>query len=109
MKRRTFLGAAAAALPLSRLKLSADTAPPVPVARAFDLARVTLQPSQFLDAMQVNRRFVIGMDPDRLLHTFRITAGLPTSAQPLGGWEAPDNELRGHYTGHYLSACALLS
>jgi Beta-L-arabinofuranosidase, GH127 len=27
---------------------------------------------------------------------------------PLGGWEAPDNELRGHYVGHYLSACALI-
>ena len=47
--------------------------------------------------------------PDRLLHTFRINAGLPSSAQPLGGWEAPDCELRGHYAGgHYLSACALM-
>jgi DUF1680 family protein len=25
----------------------------------------------------------------------------------LGGWEAPKSELRGHFTGHYLSACAL--
>ena len=56
---------------------------------------------------QVNRRFLLGQDPDRLLHTFRLTAGLPSAAEPLGGWEAPDNELRGHYTGHYLSACAL--
>jgi DUF1680 family protein len=39
---------------------------------------------------------------------FRVTAGLPSSAAPLGGWEAPDNELRGHYTGHHLSALALL-
>ncbi|HEX5437316.1 MAG TPA: beta-L-arabinofuranosidase domain-containing protein, partial [Gemmatimonadaceae bacterium] len=45
----------------------------------------------------------------RLLHMFRVTAGLPSSAEPLGGWEAPDNELRGHFAGgHYLSACALL-
>jgi DUF1680 family protein len=57
----------------------------------------------------VNRRFVLGQDPDRLLHTFRLTAGLPTSAEPIGGWEAPNNELRGHFTGHYLSACALIS
>lgn len=27
----------------------------------------------------------------------------------MGGWEAPDCELRGHYVGHYLSACALVS
>jgi len=44
---------------------------------------------------------------DRLLHNFRLNAGLPTSAVPLGGWEAPKSELRGHFTGHYLSACAL--
>ena len=49
------------------------------------------------------------LDPDRLLHMFRVTAGLPSSAQALGGWEAPDNELRGHFTGHYLSACAQLA
>ncbi|HEY2806800.1 MAG TPA: beta-L-arabinofuranosidase domain-containing protein [Gemmatimonadales bacterium] len=110
MKRRSFLGAAAAAIPLARLRLPRSTpGAPVPVALPFDLDRVTLQPGAFLDAMHVNRRFVMGMDPDRLLHTFRLTAGLPTSAQPLGGWEAPDNELKGHYTGHYLSACALLT
>ena len=48
-------------------------------------------------------------DPDRLLHMFRVTAGLPSQAAPLGGWEAPVNELRGHFTGHFLSACAQMS
>ncbi len=110
MRRRIFLGAVASALPLLRARLPLGTATaPAPIARPFELGRVTLQAGPFLDAMQVNRRFVMGMDPDRLLHTFRITAGLPTTAQPLGGWEAPENELRGHYTGHYLSACAMLS
>jgi hypothetical protein len=41
------------------------------------------------------------------LHNFRLTAGLPSSAQPLGGWEEPKVELRGHFVGHYLTACAL--
>jgi hypothetical protein len=37
-----------------------------------------------------------------------LTAGLPSSAEPLGDWEKPDCELRGHFAGgHYLSACAL--
>ena len=54
------------------------------------------------------------LDPDRLLYTFRANAGLPTGdAKPLGGWEQPENgtrasELRGHFTGHFLSASALL-
>ncbi len=32
----------------------------------------------------------------------------PRTPKPLGGWEAPNGELRGHFEGHYLSACALL-
>src|SRR5262249_29492243 len=32
----------------------------------------------------------------------------PSKAQQLGGWERPDIELRGHFMGHYLSACALM-
>lgn len=80
-----------------------------PLVRPFDLARVRLHPGPFLDAMLVNRRFLMAQDPDRLLHMFRVTAGLPSTAEPLGGWEAPVNELRGHYTGHYLSALAQMS
>lgn len=78
------------------------------LAQPFDLADVRLLPGPFLDATEVNRRYLLGLDPDRLLHMFRVTAGLPSSAAPLGGWEAPDNELRGHFVGHYLSACALM-
>ena len=78
------------------------------VARPFELSQVRLRPGAALDAMNVNRRHLLAYDPDRLLHMFRLTAGLPTSAEPLGGWEAPNNELRGHFTGHYLSACALM-
>lgn len=77
--------------------------------QSFPLSAVRLLPGPALDALQINRSYLMALDPDRLLHMFRITAGLPSSAQPLGGWEAPDNELRGHFTGHYLSACALLA
>jgi DUF1680 family protein len=77
--------------------------------RPFDLQSVRLRPGAVLDALEVNRRYLMGLDPDRLLHMFRITAGLPSIAEPLGGWEAPNNELRGHFSGHYMSACALLA
>src|SRR2546427_5586806 len=83
--------------------------PPAPLARPFDLDRVRLRPGPFLDALEVNRRFLLAQDENRLLHMFRITAGLPSTAEPLGGWEAPVNELRGHYVGHYLSALAKMS
>ncbi len=113
MHRREFLASTAAGLGLPLwLRLSPwprfEVGAPALRARAFPLSQVRLAPGPFLDAALVNQRFLLSQDPDRLLHTFRLTAGLPSSAEPLGGWEAPDNELRGHYTGHYLSACALL-
>ena len=109
MRRRDFIAAtaAAAAFPLRGFPHRAPDAPPRPLALPFDLVRVRLLPGPFLDEAQVNRRFLLAQDPDRLLHTFRLTAGLASAAEPLGGWEAPENELRGHYAGHYLSACAL--
>jgi DUF1680 family protein len=58
--------------------------------------------------MELNRKVLLSLDPDRLLHNFRVNAGLPSTAGSLGGWEGPESELRGHFTGHYLSACAMM-
>ncbi len=75
---------------------------------SFPRADVRLLAGPFLDAQRRDAAYLLRLDPDRLLHTFRLNAGLPTAAQPLGGWEGPDVELRGHSLGHYLSACALM-
>jgi uncharacterized protein len=83
------------------------TATPVSL-HAFALPQVTLNDGPFKDALRWDMAFMKRLSADRLLHTFRLNAGLPSDAKPLGGWEAPDCELRGHFTGHYLSACALL-
>ena len=75
----------------------------------FPLRQVRLGEGPCKVAMEADRRYLHSLPPDRLLHTFRLNAGIASSAQPLGGWEAPDCELRGHYAGgHYLSACALM-
>ncbi len=64
--------------------------------------------TRFNAAAAANRKYLKTLPLDRLLHTFRLEAGLPSSAEPLGEWEKPDCELRGHFAGgHYLSACAL--
>jgi uncharacterized protein len=79
-----------------------------PQASPFLMKNVKLQPGVFSAAAEANRKYLKTLPPDRLLHTFRLTAGLPSSAEPLGEWEKPDCELRGHFAGgHYLSACAL--
>jgi DUF1680 family protein len=78
-------------------------------AKPFNLKQVRLLDGPFKEAMQRDAQYLKGLKPDRLLHNFRINAGLPSSAEPLGGWEKPDVELRGHTVGHFLSACALMS
>jgi DUF1680 family protein len=74
---------------------------------AFDLADVKLLDGPFRHAMELNRQYLLSLDADRLLHNFRINAKLPSAAEPLGGWEEPKCELRGHFVGHFLSGCAL--
>ena len=74
----------------------------------FPLENVRLLPGPCLDAQTINARYLLSLPQDRLLHGFRVNARLPSAARALGGWEKPDCELRGHFTGgHYLSACAL--
>src|SRR5690348_3670562 len=77
-------------------------------AEAFPLQDVRLLDGPFREAMLRDGKYLLEIEPDRLLHNFRVTAGLPSSAQPLGGWEAPKSELRGHAVGHYLSGVALM-
>jgi len=77
--------------------------------RPFPLKQVRLGDGPCKQAMEADRQFLHSLPPDRLLHTFRTNAGIPSAAQALGGWEAPDCELRGHYAGgHYLSAAAMM-
>lgn len=76
---------------------------------AFALDEVELGEGPLLRLREWNRGYMLRLDPDRLLHNFRVAAGLPSTAKPLGGWEEPKSEIRGHFVGHYLSACALMT
>lgn len=97
----------AGALTIDRHGMPVKVADKVPaLAVPFKLTDVRLLDGPFREAMRRDEESLLSLEPDRLLHTFRINAGLPSSAQPLGGWEAPDVELRGHTLGHYLSAVA---
>ncbi|MHA6722959.1 beta-L-arabinofuranosidase domain-containing protein [Sphingomonas sp. RS2018] len=67
---------------------------------------VRLLPSPFADAFAANRRYLLSLDPERLLHNFYVSAGLPAPKPVYGGWEAQG--IAGHSLGHWLSACALV-
>lgn len=64
--------------------------------------------SDFYDAQERVHAYLSGTDPDQWLYSFRQAAGLSVKgAEPMTGWDAPEGLLRGHSTGHYLSALAL--
>jgi DUF1680 family protein len=78
------------------------------VVQPLPMKNVRLLPGECKTAQDATLGYLHRLEADRLLHNFRVNAGIASSAQPLGGWEKPDCELRGHFVGHYLSACALM-
>ena len=76
-----------------------------PEAFAFPLSDVKLLEGPFNHAMQRDVEYLLQLDPDRLLHRFRLFAGLTPKAPIYTGWES--ETLSGHTLGHYLSACAM--
>ncbi|WP_437115105.1 beta-L-arabinofuranosidase domain-containing protein, partial [Streptomyces flaveolus] len=79
---------------------------PTPALTPFPRSAVRLLESPFLANMCRTCAYLLFVDVDRLPHTFRLNVGLPSAAEPCGGWEAPTVQLRGHTTGHLLSALA---
>jgi len=79
---------------------------------AFPLASVRLGDGPFLHAQQLDEKYLLQLEPDRLLHNFRTNAGLEAKAPVYGGWESVqpwiDIRCHGHTLGHYLSAIAMM-
>ncbi|MCM3626196.1 glycoside hydrolase family 127 protein [Paenibacillus glycanilyticus] len=75
----------------------------------FNLDEVKLTDKVFASRRELAKKYLIEFDVDRLMHTFKLNAGIPSNAEPLGGWEDIHCGLRGHFAGHFLSACAKFS
>jgi uncharacterized protein len=71
----------------------------------FPLQNVRLLDGPFKAAQDVNARYLLMVEPDRLLAGFRQEAGLQPKGKRYGGWEA--REIHGHGLGHYLSAVSI--
>lgn len=74
-------------------------------AYSFPLKDVQLLDGPFKKAMEADARYLLAIEPDRLLADFREHAGLKAKGKRYGGWES--SGLAGHSLGHYLSACAM--
>jgi uncharacterized protein len=91
--------------PLNLSPAEVQKALPPLTAIPFSLKDVRILNPELLRMREQTLRYMLALDSDRLLHNFRVTAGLPSSAEPLYNRESPTNGWRGHYIGHFLSAC----
>ncbi len=87
---------------------------PVRLLEPFPLGDVTLnkdEQGRATPLMKNRDKFIHALaatNPDCFLYMFRDAFGQqqPEGAWPLGGWDSQTTRLRGHATGHYLSAMA---
>jgi len=77
-------------------------APGTRVAEPFPLSDVHLLDSVFKQNMERNARYLLSLEPDRLLHNTRQYCGLQPKGDIYGGWEK--RVFAGQTLGHYLTA-----
>lgn len=88
--------------------------PPERLVEAFPLSQVTLdrdsrgRETPFIKNRDKFIRGLVASNPDSFLYNFRETFGesQPEGATPLEGWDNQTTRLRGHASGHYMSAIA---
>jgi DUF1680 family protein len=59
-------------------------------------------------AQEADAKYLLELEPDRMLAFLRQRAGLKPKAEGYGGWDGPGRNLTGHIAGHYLSAVSLM-
>lgn len=84
-------------------------------ATAFDLKEIHLLPGRFHDNLSRDSAWMANISIERLTHSFKNNAGVFAgreggyeSLKKYGGWESLDCDLRGHTTGHLMSAYGLM-
>jgi uncharacterized protein len=88
--------------------------PPSRLVEAFRLSDVVLdkdahgRDTPFIKNRDKFLRGLAATNPDSFLYNFRETFGQPqpAGAKPLEGWDNQTTRLRGHASGHYLTAIA---
>lgn len=96
------------------VKEAAQPAAPERALEPFLLEQILLTPDQHqhdTKFIENRNKFMSGLaasNPDQFLYMFRNAFGQPQpeGAKPLGGWDSQQTKLRGHATGHYLTAIA---
>ena len=72
----------------------------------YALSDVELLDSPFQHAQELDKKYLLDLNADRLLHPFLREAGLEPKAESYTNWE--NTGLDGHIGGHYVSALAMM-
>lgn len=79
--------------------------------KLFELSDIHLTGGQLKSIENLSHKYLLTLDPDRLLSWFRCEAGLTPLAQPYPQWESVIHDewsLAGHIMGFYLSGMAMM-
>ena len=81
---------------------------PAPVARPLPLGSVRLLGDNRLTGNRdLDVQNLLSLDITKYLYNYRDTYGLPTDGYAAAeGWDSPTTKLKGHGSGHYMSALA---
>ena len=78
-------------------------------ARPLPLSAVRLTGGPLKQAQELDAKYLLELDPDRIMYYLRKAAGLePKATEGYGGWDGPGRNLTGHIAGHYLSAVSYM-
>ncbi len=78
-------------------------------ARPLEISRVRLLGGPLKHAQDLDAKYLLELEPDRMMAGYRLRAGLAPKAEAYGGWDAvTGKQLTGHIAGHYLSAVSLM-
>ncbi|HYK89826.1 MAG TPA: glycoside hydrolase family 127 protein [Acidobacteriota bacterium] len=72
------------------------------------MSSVRLTGGPLKNAQDLDGKYLLELEPDRMLAFLRERAGLKPKAKGYGGWDGPGRQLTGHIAGHYLSAVSLM-
>ncbi len=80
-----------------------------PVAQPLPLNQVQLTGhNRLTENRDLDIDQLLSLDVAQQLYNYRDTYGLPTEDYPVAdGWDSPTTKLKGHGSGHYMSALAL--
>jgi hypothetical protein len=89
---------------------AAPVTPVIPAAaRPLPLSAVRLTGGPLKHAQDLDAKYLLALEPDRMMAGYRIRAGLEPKAKGYGGWDSLEGkQLTGHIGGHYLSAVSLM-